>query len=124
MVLYDLGVDVSESELRIRCDCTILGTDALKAVDAARQLGFTRSRKYTLGLHELREVSALGRHPIAFVSLLPIDAREDTHAVVVLRIDQRDTIVLDPLAGERAIPLDSFRAAWAMRHNLALIIER
>jgi hypothetical protein len=41
--MLHLGVDVSEGELQIRCDSTILGTDALKAIDAARELGFTNT---------------------------------------------------------------------------------
>jgi hypothetical protein len=56
MVLGSFGVDIAESELRIRCDCTPYGTDALMAVDAARALGFVRTAKYTLSLEELKTV--------------------------------------------------------------------
>lgn len=45
MVLLTMGTDISEAELRERCDCTIFGTTALLAVDALRALGFTHSRK-------------------------------------------------------------------------------
>jgi hypothetical protein len=55
MVLLSLGVDVPESELRTRCDCTLLGTDALHAVDAVRQLGFAESGKYTFSLADLKD---------------------------------------------------------------------
>jgi ABC-type bacteriocin/lantibiotic exporter with double-glycine peptidase domain len=40
-VLASFGLDIPESELRTLCDTTIFGTAALKAVDAARALGFT-----------------------------------------------------------------------------------
>jgi hypothetical protein len=72
MVLSSFGVDLPESQLRALCDSTILGTDALKAVDAARQLGFTNSAKYTLTLDELKNLVAAGHYPIVFVSLFPI----------------------------------------------------
>lgn len=36
MVLSSFDTEISEAELRELCDCTFLGTEALKAVDAAR----------------------------------------------------------------------------------------
>ena len=73
MVLGSFGVDISESALRTRCDCTPYGTDALMAVDAARALGFVKTAKYTLSLAELKTVVAGGHYPIVFVDLNPID---------------------------------------------------
>jgi ABC-type bacteriocin/lantibiotic exporter with double-glycine peptidase domain len=124
MVMLTFGVDMPESELIVRCDSTILGTNALRAVDAARQLGFAASAKHTLRLDELRDIVAAGLYPIVFVSLLPIDARDDEHAIIVTDFGQQDILALDPLAGERVIPLQTFSAAWGMRHNLAILIER
>ena len=69
MVLLALGVDVSERQLRASCDTTLLGTDALKAVDAARKLGFDGSAKHTLTLDELSDLVEAGHNPIVFVSL-------------------------------------------------------
>jgi ABC-type bacteriocin/lantibiotic exporter with double-glycine peptidase domain len=124
MVLSSFGVDVPESHLRALCDSTVLGTDALKVVDAARQLGFASSGKYTLTLEELSNLTAAGYNPIVFVSLLPIDAREGLHAVVVLEFAAQSVTVLDPLYTERSLPLETFNAAWAIGHNLAILIER
>jgi hypothetical protein len=124
MVLLTHGVDVEEGDLRTRCDSTILGTDALKAIDAVRDLGFEGSAKYTLTLSELRELAKVGSFPIVFVSLLPIDALDDIHSLVVLGFSRREVNVLDPLEGERSIPLQTFSAAWGMRHNLAIIVRR
>ena len=124
MVLLSFGVDVPEKELRSRCDCTILGTKALSAVDAARSLGFTGSAKYTLTLEELRYFAAAEQLPIVFVSLLPIDAHDDIHALVVVEFGRQAVAVFDPLRGERTIPLQTFSAAWAMRHNLTILIAR
>ena len=124
MVLLSLGVDLPESQLRARCDSTILGTDALKAVDAARQLGFPASGKYTLTLDELKGLVAAGQYPIVFVSLLPIEAHDDTHALIVTECPAEEVHVLDPFTGERVLPLQTFSAAWGLRHNLAILIAR
>jgi len=83
MVLAGLGVEIEESELFVLCDCTMSGTDALKAVDAARQFGFQQTAKYTLTIRELRSLLADGHFPIVFVDLRPIDGVRDVHALVV-----------------------------------------
>lgn len=124
MVFGSFGVDIAEGELRERCDCTSYGTDALKAVDAARQFGFAGTAKYTLTLEELRTIVADGRHPIVFVDLTPIDGTEDIHTLVVVAVSQYEVSVLDPLKGERLLPLQAFSTAWALRHNLAIMVER
>ncbi|HXF38363.1 MAG TPA: cysteine peptidase family C39 domain-containing protein [Blastocatellia bacterium] len=122
MVLLALGVDVPERQLRVSCDTTLLGTDALKAIDAARQLAFEDSAKHTLTLDELKNLVEAGHNPIVFVSLLPIDARDDFHALVVIEFRDGNVLVLDPLVGERTIPELVFNAAWGMRHQLAILI--
>lgn len=100
------------------------GTDALMAVDAARQLGFAGTAKHTLTLEELRTVVTEGQHPIVFVDLTTIDGVEDIHTLVVVAVSQSEVSVLDPLKGERLLPLQAFSTAWALRHNLAIIVER
>lgn len=124
MVLAGFGLKITEAELRRVCDTTPLGTNALKAVDCARLLGFVQTAKHTLTVEELTVLTAGGVHPIIFVSLLPIDGFRDTHALVVIEVSERDVAVYDPLAGERRLSLPAFNAAWAMRHNLAIIIEK
>ena len=124
MVLASFGVELPESELRTRCDCTHFGTDALKTVDAARQLGFAGTAKHTLTFEELRTLVADGHHPIVFVDLRPIDGLRDIHALVVIDVSQQEVIVLDPLKGERSLPSQVFNAAWAMQHNLAIIARQ
>ena len=80
------GLNLSESELRTRCDCTPLyGTDALMAVDAIRALGFPGTAKYTLWFDELKTLVIDGHYPIACVDLNPIDGVDDIHAMVVIR---------------------------------------
>ena len=103
MVLSSFGIDLEESELRARCDCTVSGTDALKAVDAARQLGFAGTAKYTLSPQELEALVSGGHHPIAFVDMRPIDGFR-AHAVIVIGTSPQEIVVLDPLRGERSLP--------------------
>ncbi len=124
MVLLALGADIPEAELRRRCDCTIFGATAWQALAAVRQLGFRKSRKYTLDLAELATCLADGHFPIVFVSLLPLDRRADIHALVVTGMDAQHVFVLDPRVGERTLTLAKFDAAWTLSHNLALIVEK
>ncbi len=112
-----------EAELRKLSDCTPFGTDALKTVDAARQLGFARTAKYTLTFEELKAVTNSYQYPIVFVDLGLIDGIQEIHALVVIGISDTSVTVYDPLQGERVISRQTFSTAWAMRHNLAIIVE-
>ncbi len=61
MVLSVSGLDLTEERLRKLCDCSpVFGTDALKAVEATRGLGFAGSAKYTLQYDELQNLVAGG----------------------------------------------------------------
>ena len=95
----------------------------MQAVDTARQLGFAQSTKQTLTLAELRAVVASGLYPIVFVSLLPLDGIPEMHALVVVEMTAHNVVVLDPLQGERRLSLQTFNAAWAARHYLAILVE-
>ncbi len=124
MVLGSFSVDISERALRTRCDCTPYGTDALMAVEVARALGFVKTAQYTLSLAELQTVVTAGHCPIVFVDLNPIDGLEAIHAMVVVDVREQEVVVLDPLQGERRFPGYVFTAAWARRHNLAMLVVR
>jgi ABC-type bacteriocin/lantibiotic exporter with double-glycine peptidase domain len=124
MVLGSFGLEITERELRVLCDCTPFnGTNALQAVDAARQLGFTGTTKHNLTLADLRELLAAGDFPIVFVDLRPLDGVRDAHALVVLQLNDQEAVVLDPLHGERSLPLRSFDAAWTMAFNLTILVK-
>jgi ABC-type bacteriocin/lantibiotic exporter with double-glycine peptidase domain len=124
IVFSSFNLDISESELRRLCDCTPFGTEALKAVDAARQLGFSQSAKYTLSIDELETLVATGNYPIVLVNLIPIDGIVDSHALVVIEMNRTIVRVFDPLCGERVLPYETFFTAWAMMHSLVILIER
>lgn len=124
IVFAAFGFDVSEDNIRAACDCTPAGTDALHAVDAARRYGFQQSAKYTLTLEELATLVEGGGYPIVFVSLKPIDGVRETHAFVVISFSEQAVTVYDPLWGERVLPKQTFSTAWALRHNLTIIIQR
>jgi ABC-type bacteriocin/lantibiotic exporter with double-glycine peptidase domain len=124
MVFAAFRVDVSEAELRIACDCTLAGTDSLQAVDAARAYEFNQSARYTLTLEELTALVEGGSYPIVYVSLKPIDGVRDTHALVITEISEQNVTVCDPLQGERILPRQTFMTAWALRHNLTIIVQK
>jgi predicted double-glycine peptidase len=123
MILLGSGIDLPESLLREMCYTTLMGTEALKAVDAVRQLGIPNSGKHTLAFDQLKELISASEYPIVFVSLLPLDLRDDNHAMVVIEMDVEKVIALDPLRGEREISIDIFHQAWERRHNLAILVK-
>lgn len=125
MVFGAFGLEITESELRTRCNCTPFnGTTALQAVDAARELGFTGTTKHNLSLEELRELIADGYFPIVFVNLRPIDGVTESHAIVILSVGDQEVVVIDPLSGERTLPLRVFDSAWTMALNLTILVEQ
>jgi ABC-type bacteriocin/lantibiotic exporter with double-glycine peptidase domain len=124
MVIANFGVEVSEAELRRLCDCTFDGTTALKAVDAARQLGFTKTTKHNLSLTELETLIADGHFPIVFADLTPINGYFQAHAFVVLTVNQFSVQVLDPAKGIRLIARDVFDLAWKLRLRLTILVKR
>lgn len=109
IVLSGFGLDLAEERLRELCDCTpTFGTDAWQAVNAARQLGFTNTGKYTLSLEELRRLAGSGKYPVAFISLEPISGTEEAHAVVVIEVGDQAIAVYEPfvrVAGASAAEL-------------------
>ena len=124
MVFASHGVNLREDEIRMACDCTSLGTRALNAVDAARSFGFARTGKHTLSFDELADLIRTGKPPIVFISLKPIAGVRETHAVVVIALNDSSVTLLDPVSGERTIAAQVFRAAWASRYSLAMVVER
>lgn len=123
MVLSAFEVDMSEPELRQLCDCTLFGTEALKAVDAVRNLGFSRTAKCTLTIDELFAQLEVNVYPIVFVNLLPIDGVKVAHAMIVVAKADGMITVYDPLQGERNLPRSTFDTAWAIMHNLAILVQ-
>jgi hypothetical protein len=119
MVLANLGLDLSEAELRTLCDCIPFGTEALKAVNAVCQLGFPQTVKHTLSTHELAAQVRRGVYPIVFVNTLPIDGIKDVHALVVIDMDQAAVAVYDPLRGGPREVSGKFGSFW-----MALLVLR
>jgi predicted double-glycine peptidase len=125
MVLAALGRPMAEDLLRVLTDCSPLGTDAFQVVEAARQLGFPTSRKYTLAsLDELATVLVEGHWPIVYVDLWPLQGglSGQYHALVVIDLDAAQVTVLDPLYGERRVPREDFQEAWSAMRFLTIVI--
>jgi ABC-type bacteriocin/lantibiotic exporter with double-glycine peptidase domain len=124
MVLAGFGVELDEAELRALCDCTALGTEAFRAVEAVRGLGFPESMKCTIAVHGLDAELELGRYPIVYVNLLPIDGVRTSHALVVVDADAESVTVHDPLVGKRVLPRPAFEQAWRLSNCLMILILR
>jgi len=128
MVFSHFNLSVSEAELRARCDCTIFGADPPYVVDVARQFGFGKTDIQNLSPDKLQSILDEGLYPIVYVSLLPIDAREGSQALVALDmdVDMEDgaVTVYDPDQGERVLPLGAFLKAWELKRNLAIIVDK
>jgi ABC-type bacteriocin/lantibiotic exporter with double-glycine peptidase domain len=125
MVLSDFGLLLSEEELCSCCDCTIFGTDALKAVNAARQLGFSQTIKTNLSIVEdlLCQID-LGVYPIVYINLQPISGENCQHAVVVVEVKEETICIYDPLSGERKISHLIFDEAWSATKRLSILVRR
>ena len=125
MVLGAFGVYVSEEQLRHLTNCSPLGTDAFQLIEAARQFGFTASRKYTLAsLEELKSVVEEGIFPIVYVDMWPLRGglSGQYHALVVIGVDPESVTVLDPQRGEYHLPREDFQEAWAAMRFLTIVI--
>jgi ABC-type bacteriocin/lantibiotic exporter with double-glycine peptidase domain len=125
MVLGGFGLEMDEDQLRSLTDCTPLGTDAFQLVEAARQLGFTASRKYTLSsIDELSRLLDEGLFPIVYLDLWPIRGGQSGqfHSLVVVRVERESVTVLDPLVGESNLIRDDFQEAWAEMRFLTILI--
>jgi ABC-type bacteriocin/lantibiotic exporter with double-glycine peptidase domain len=125
MVIAGFGFHLTEERLRELCDCSpLFGTEAIRAVDAARGLGFAGTAKYTLRYDELRGLVEGGQYPVAYISLEAIGGTEESHAVVVIEADDEAVTVYDPLHGARRLSRQSFTTGWAARRNLVILVER
>lgn len=125
MVLAGLGVEVDEASLRDLADCTPLGTEAFRLVAAARQLGFTATRKHTLtSVDELGRLLDEGLFPIVYVDLWPLrgGVSGQFHSMVVVGVEPNSVAVLDPLNGESRLARDDFEAAWAGMRLLTIVV--
>jgi ABC-type bacteriocin/lantibiotic exporter with double-glycine peptidase domain len=128
MVLQSFGVSKTEQELREMCDCLPLSiggvSEALKLVDAARGLGFQKTRKYNLTLADLKSELARGLFPIAYIrTQLTPGEPADYHSVVVSEIRAGYVELNDPWRGAIAVTENEFSAEWAAMHNLTILVE-
>jgi ABC-type bacteriocin/lantibiotic exporter with double-glycine peptidase domain len=130
MVLEHLGVVRTEKELRGLTDCDFDsphypgGAEARKVVEAARQIGFLNTSKNNLTLQELVGVVIGGRFPIVQIGImLPNSQFVQSHAVVVVEIDERGVSMLDPLRGAIVVSQDEFDKMWQRERGLTIIVE-
>lgn len=127
MVLSTFGVFVDEAALRQLSDCSSLGTDAFQLVEAARKLSFIATRKHTLAsVDDLIRLLDEGSFPIVYVDLWPLQGGSSGqyHSLVVEEIKQESIVVLDPMVGEREMPIEDFQAAWEEMRCLVIVVDQ
>jgi ABC-type bacteriocin/lantibiotic exporter with double-glycine peptidase domain len=125
MVLAIFGIERTEEELRLLCDCGSEGTEALKLVNAARQSGFTGTRKHNLTIGELAAELKQGRNPIVYVrARLTGTPFLSQHAFVVINITQETVAVLDSWVGERQISIAEFERDWRQMRGLTILCQK
>lgn len=123
MVFAGFGFSIAEADLRALCDCTFLGTEALKAVDAAHECGFPATSKHNLSVAELEGLVRDGDYPIVFVNFWPLGDTDEQHALVVIEMDEDYVTVLDPISGEESLAREDFLQAWAWQRCLTIIVR-
>lgn len=124
MVLASFGVLKTEQELCVLCDCNAWGTDAFKLVEAARNLGFTNTRKYNLTWDELKAELDRGLYPIVYIrTQLAPDTLFQEHAIVVTEITKDEVRILDPTRGETSFLQTNFLHEWGLMRQLTILVE-
>src|SRR5262249_43124870 len=115
----------TEAEVRLLCDCTFFGgTDAHLLVEAARTLGFVKTRKYSMGFADLRRELERGMFPIVYVrTRLSEHGSPQLHALVIIEISDETVLVNDPWRGEHLFTRDDFIREWSELHGLTIVIE-
>ena len=90
-------------------------------VKCARTLGFAAEKEYS-NLDRLRQHLATNLFPILYVNLFFIDGIDSVHAVVATEFEDQFINIIDPLTGERLIPLSAFEKSWQMLNSLAILV--
>lgn len=130
MVMEAFGVKATESEVCIKSNCDVEGTDAEALAAAAIAFGFEKSRFNYLDEEEeaayqkLRGFLAQGLFPIVY--LKGFSTNFIKHAVIVLEAGEREVLLLDPMPqkGERKIANGMFLPAWSETQRTVILVER
>ncbi len=130
MVLEQLGVIKTEKELRVLTDCDFDsphypgGAEARHIVEAARELGFVNTSRNNLTLQELVGELIQGRFPIVQIGIsLRPNTRVQPHAVVVLEVNERGVLMLDPVRGEVVHTQEEFDQMLKRQRGLTILIQ-
>lgn len=120
-VLRTLDYISDEATLRKCCGTSATGTLSDDVVKCARRLGFDAKKEYS-NLENLRQYLAVKRFPILYLNLLFIDGIDSVHAMVASGVHEKLIEVIDPLEGNRTLPLVAFEKSWEMLNNLMIIV--
>lgn len=119
MILASYNIEISETELRSRCECDETGTTSSSTVKAAIEYGFDAYRAELI-FEELKDLILQNITPIVFIRIF--EGASYSHAVVVYKITKEKVFVLDPENGEREFDINSFIEIWS--RGLSIVIEK
>lgn len=122
------GVSASEADVHLATGGDEEGATVAGLIAAARFFGFPKTKEIRLTQPESEvfdelEILTQDHYPIAYLKRIP--SRDiDSHAVIVLGVDEREVFLIDPLAGERYLPRNRFLFEWDNANRRLIVIQR
>ncbi|MCP5006862.1 MAG: hypothetical protein GY941_23385 [Planctomycetes bacterium] len=123
MIFDYSGIEVSEKELRDKCNTTELGTYAESIISCVKQYKCS-AKLATLSMVDLKEHIKEDIFPIVYINLYHVHGKYANHAVIVEKIDKNKVLFVDPLRGATEFELSLFCKCWEVAGNLGIIIHR
>jgi ABC-type bacteriocin/lantibiotic exporter with double-glycine peptidase domain len=124
MVLFSLGFDVSEKEIRARCNYQDWGMWLGSIADGFADLPLNIEYHADWSIDDIKDSLRQAVFPIAGIDLRFLDGEPSYHAVVVTKVASDFVTIHDPRPKHtaRKISLSVFESAWVSADNEVLII--
>lgn len=124
MVLADLGLSLTEAEIRHRCGHSKVGMRLNEVPGGLKDLPVAVAYETEWGIDDLIEAVHIGLKPVVGIDLRAVDGIFAFHAIVLAGITAYEVSVHDPqyMEGPRSISIDTFGLAWFGADAEAVII--
>ena len=129
MVMESHGVMASEAAIHLATNCDETGATIAGLLKAAQRFGFDNTQRIFLAasepviFNELNEILAEGVYPIVYLKPMP-SRNVDSHAVIILSINEQGVVLLDPLKGERSLSSNRFLFEWANANRTLILVRQ